>query len=178
MDGLVSFSLPIQGLRDGVHEFHFDIDREFFQSFEGAPISEGKLELTLTLEKRPSIMVLEFDFSGVVQTECDRCLAGINLPIEGIQRLVIKYSEEEQMEDAEVIYIHPEAQELQVARFAYEYIILAIPMIRVYDCEDEHPRPCNMEMLSLLEDQGVSESEEEDTDNPIWQELKKLKDKS
>jgi len=47
MESLNHFSIPIQGLKDGVHPFKFQIDRTFFKLFEESPIEEGKFEVNL-----------------------------------------------------------------------------------------------------------------------------------
>ena len=170
MDTLVQYTIPIKGLGPGVHEFDFHIDNDFFTHFENSPIQEGDLQLHLVFDKRADLFVLEFDFQGTVKADCDRCLAKIDLPIGNQQRLLVKFSLEEELEEAEVIYIHPEAQKLNVSKYIYEYICLAMPMIKVYDCDQEENRPCNEEMLGYLDNE-----EEENTDsNPIWDELKKL----
>lgn len=173
MEGLVSYSLPVKGLHDGIHEFQFHVDDRFFSCFENAPVGTADIDLTLTLDKRPGMMVLEFDFAGTIATECDRCLAPIQLPIEDTQTLVVKYSEEAEAEEADVIFIHPEASDLDVSRYVYEFIVLAIPMIRVYDCASEDPPVCNEEMLRLLEQQEGSQ-EEGGEENPVWKQLKDL----
>lgn len=180
MSGLVPYSLPIQGLNNGIHEYAFHIDREFFQCFENSPVTEGDIDLTLILDKRPTMLLLEFDFAGTIRTECDRCLAEIDLPVDGVEQLAVKYSEETELEEADVIFIHPESEELNVAQFIYEYIILAIPMIKVYDCSEENPPVCNQEMLELLEAQEQPKEEEgnEGEDNPLWKELKKFNRKN
>lgn len=177
MDGLVNYSLPIQGLGEGIHEYRFDVDALFFKHFENAPVAKSDIEVFLTLDKRSSMLVLDFEFYGTVRTECDRCLAEIDLPIEGTPQLVVKFSEEEEPEDAEVIFMHPEAEELHVARFIYEFIVLAIPMIRVYDCELDEPRVCNLDMLDRLE-KAEEPQDEPESDNPLWDALKKFKDNS
>ena len=170
MDTLVQYTIPIKGLGPGVHQFDFHIDSDFFTHFENSPIQEGDLQLQLIFDKRADLFVLEFDFQGTVKTDCDRCLTEIDLPISGQQRLLVKFSLEEELEEAEVIYIHPEAQKLNVSKYIYEFICLAMPIIKVYDCEEEENRPCNEEMLGYLDIE-----EEENTDsNPIWDELKKL----
>ncbi len=181
MNGLLPYSLPIKGLRDGIHTFQFSIGREFFKLFEDSPVEEGTIELSLVFDKRPNLFVLEFDFSGKIRSECDRCLAEINLPIGSTEQLLIKFSEEPKDDDPEVIYIHPEASDLNVAPFIYEFIVLSVPMIKVYDCEDDQPRPCNLDMLQFLADrevqqvpdpEDVTEDAPEDG-NPIWEDLKK-----
>ena len=101
MDPLIAFSIPVRGLRDGIHQFDFQIDRSFFGQFESAPVQEGDVSLQLELIKRPGLYTLTFSFEGTVKTECDRCLAPIDLPIEGEQRLLIKVSEAAEGEPAE-----------------------------------------------------------------------------
>ena len=178
MNGLIPFSLPIKGLRNGVHEFQYEVGAEFFAEFPESPVQDGKLSLKVILDKQPTLFVLDFNFSGTVRTDCDRCLAEIDLPIADRQQLIVKLSEENEVEDAEVIYIHPESSELNIGTFAYEFIILAIPMTRKYDCVADNYRQCNREMLDLLsknliEDAGAQDNSEK-TDNPIWNALKDL----
>ena len=176
MDPLISYSIPIQGLVNGIHHFDFQIDRSFFDNFEDSPIEESDIQLSLEFDKRPDLFVMMFKFEGSIKTACDRCLANIDLPIHGEQRLLVKLRvAEEESNDPEVIFIQPDAQKLQVAPFVYEFICLALPLIRVYDCEeDEHPQ-CDEEMLQYLEQKPKEQLDDDTpTDNPIWEELKKL----
>lgn len=177
MDSLVQYSIPVKGLRSGTHQFDFQVDVDFFRCFESSPVADGKIDLTLLFDKRPDMYVLQFDFEGTVKTECDRCLAQIDLPIADSQRLVVKLSEQTEAEDADVIYIHPEEQQLNVATYIYEYIILSMPFMKVYDCDNDKNRVCNEEMLYYLQnvqEEEAAEEEPENEQNPLWEELKKL----
>ena len=174
MDRLVSYSLPIKGLQNGIHEFIFHVDGDFFGHFEHSPVQIADIELTLVLDKRPGMLTLEFDFSGTIDTECDRCLAPIHLPVSDCQVVMVKYSEEEEQEDADVIFIHPETTSLDVSGYVYEFIVLSIPMIKTYDCQEENPPVCDQEMLLLLEQGNEPLPEEEKEENPVWQKLKDL----
>jgi len=113
MKPLIQYSLPVKGLRKGTHQFDFQIDSAFFEHFEGAPVSDGNIELTLLFDKRPNLYVLDFQFSGTLKTECDRCLAWIDLPVSGEPRLMVKFSTEadRESEEADVVYIDPETGE-------------------------------------------------------------------
>lgn len=178
MDALKPFKIPIKGLKPGIHQYKFDVDRLFFSHFEGSPIEEGNIKVTLKIDKRPEMLVLDFDFEGKTATNCDRCLANIQLPIIGQHQMVVKFTEIEKEDDEEVIYLTWEAPELDVARFIYENIVLSLPMIKVYDCEEEENPPCNDEMLDYLNnDQSIPSSEttgeEPESGNSIWSELKK-----
>ncbi len=180
MDPLITYSIPVKGLHNGIHQFEFQIDRLFFENFENSPIAESDILVKLEFDKRSDMYVLQFELEGTVRTQCDRCAADINLPIADSQRLLVKFSTEEEPEEADVIFINPEAQQLNVAKYIYEYICLAVPLIRVYDCESDDPRPCNEEALNYLSNGGqAGEPEEEEKEaNPIWDELKKLSNKN
>jgi uncharacterized metal-binding protein YceD (DUF177 family) len=178
MDGLVSYSLPIKGLHNGAHVFVFHVGKEFFKHFEHSPVEASAIVLTLTLDKRPGLMTLGFEFSGTIETECDRCLAPIHLPVADHRVLVVKYSEEVEPEDADVIYIHPEASSLDVSPYVYELIVLSLPMIKVYDCSAENPPVCDFEMLRFLEQKSEPPIDETSEENPVWKNLKDLYDKA
>ena len=170
MDALEQYTIPIKGLGLGIHQFDFEIKRAFFQRFEHSPIQDGAIQLNLTFDKRLDMYVLQFDFEGFVQTNCDRCLDALDLQLSDSQQLLVKLSAEERIEEAEVIYISPEASMFNVAKYAYEFICLSMPLIKVHS----ESNACNPEMLAYLD--GNEELEEnEETSNPIWEELKKFK---
>jgi len=171
MEALKEFTIPIEGLKDGVHEFDFQIDKSFFEHFESSPIQDGSFGLKLYFDKRPDMLVLTFDFSGRFMTSCDRCLENIDLSLSDAQQLVVKYSDQAK-DDAEIVYITRETQLLNVAKYVYENICLAIPIMKVCD-EIDNP-PCNDKMLDYLEG---SPEEDKTSENPIWEALKNFKKK-
>lgn len=173
MKALIPFSIPVSGLRDGQHRFDFEIDSSFFAAFDESPIEQGQLKVHLDFDKRPGMFVLEFTIEGTVETPCDRCLEKIQLPVTGEHRLLVKFSNEERPDEAEVIYVSPELEKLNVARYVYEFIVLSMPMIKVYDCENDENAVCNEEMLSYLDEEAASGSETIAEANPIWDELRK-----
>lgn len=175
MSALVEYSIPIKGIANGIHQFDYQIDQQFLQHFEESPITDAAVSVQLELEKKPGLFVLHFDISGTVKTNCDRCLADIHLPISGKERLLVKISTEEESEDPEVVYLHPEATRLKVADFIYEFVVLTIPMIKTYECEEEENLPCNEELLDRLYEAEEPEESEESDSNPIWDELKNFK---
>jgi uncharacterized metal-binding protein YceD (DUF177 family) len=164
MKRLAEFSLPIQGLTVGFYVYEFQIDAEFFSHFDASPVKIGDVQVQMNLDRLTDMLVFDFEISGIVRTECDRCLAEIDLPIESEEQLIVKFSEEWATKtDDDLTYIHPEASEFNVAEYIYEYIILAMPMMRVLeDCEEELPPPCDFEMLKRIQ-----KSEETPMDNPF-----------
>jgi uncharacterized protein len=171
MTALKEFIIPIEGLSVGMHQFDFQIDGEFFTHFEASPVKDGNFNLVLHFDKRPDMLVLTFDLTGTFKTDCERCLENIDLPVTDSLQLIIKYSDDAQKED-EIIYIPQETKMLNVAKYAYEIVILAIPIIK--NCDEIDDPPCNDKMLDYLD---KSEEEKEKTENPIWEALKKFNKK-
>lgn len=171
MEALIQYAIPVKGLRQGLHNFHFDIDDSFFSHFESSPIMKGSLELDLSFEKRTDMYLFEFSLKGSIKTECDRCLAPINLPVHSEEELLVKFTVENQEEEPDIVYVHPETQQFNVAPYVYEFIVLAVPMIKVYDCESEEQLPCNEDMLDYLEE-AEDQTQEEAANNPFREALK------
>ena len=170
MDTFVAYILPIQGLKTGVHHFKFEVDNAFFAQFEDAPVQEGKIFFELELDKRPDMMLFDFTMEGTVKAECDRCTATIDLPLEDERQLIVKFGEEDvEVDDDEVIFIPKDAPVFNVAKYLYEFVVLALPITNTYDCEDDAEPPCNFEVLKHLKPDT-----DEGSTNSIWDSLRDL----
>jgi len=176
MDALSPFLLPIGGLKNGFHQFDFQVDKSFFDRFESSLIQDGDFDLIVFMDKRTDMLDLKFVFKGFAKTDCDRCLAPIRLPTEGENRLIVKFGEEQPEEKAEVFYLPIGETEFSVAPFVYEFISLALPMIKRYDCEKENPRPCDLGLLAKLSAVSSSDGPTQvgDSDDSPWDVLKNL----
>lgn len=174
MNHLRQFTIPIQGLKLGIHEYNFSIDDEFFSHFEDTPIKEGTFDVKFMIDIREDMLVLTFDFEGSIKTDCDRCLAAINLPVSGEEDLIVKYAEESD-DEIDIVYIERGTAELNVATYIYEYICLARPVTNIYDCEEEPENVCDTKMLEYLENKPTETSDEDESSNSPWDVLKDFK---
>jgi uncharacterized metal-binding protein YceD (DUF177 family) len=169
MNVLDQFSIPVSGLRNGLHGYDFSIGKDFFQAFEESPIKDGSVAVHLDFDKSEDMYVMVFSFEGKVEVTCDRCLDPFALPIEDQQSLMVKF-DEEPWEDAEVVFILKGTPSLNVARYIYEFINLAVPMIKTHDDAGDD---CNPDMLKYLE-QAEEEKADEPIPNPFRDALKDL----
>lgn len=169
MSGLIQFQLPVKGLKDGLHNYEFDIDSEFFKEFEESPIQNANVVVEMIFDKSPDMFVLDFHIKGKIQTDCDRCLSPINLPIESKNQLLIKLTQEETQNEADIVFVDSAISILDVSEYIYDFIILSVPLKKVYDCLSENPRPCNLKMLEYLNQNQTDLIKE---DNPFKEALK------
>lgn len=173
--------IAFTGLKDGKHNFHFDVEDTFFEQFENSLIEGGKLAVDVELDKGPTMMNVEFNIKGYIHVMCDRCSDYFNYPVEGQENLIYKFSDEE-LGDEKIRCITSEEVEIDLAQPIYEFAALLLPQRRV------HPEgECNEEMLNAMDEylmvesqpesqEKVVEEAEEDSDtDPRWEALKKLK---
>jgi len=154
------FIIPFVGLKQGKHEFQFEVTDTFFETFEYSIIQEGDLHVDFTLDKKDTMMVGEFQLNGHVNTSCARCNDPMEVPIEGEFRLVYKFGTEP-TEDETLVIVFPEEFEINIKHSILEFINVLVPARAV------HPEgECNEEMLDHLSNYIVnSVDEDEDDDN-------------
>ena len=111
---------------------------------------------------------------GEVELICDRCLETYLQPIESSNLMLVKFSETETDDGDEVIYIHPGAYQVEVAKLIYEFIVLSIPIRHVHPDDNEGKSLCDPEMLQKLDEYKATDLPEIDPIDPRWNDLKKI----
>ncbi len=170
--GKSQYIIQFGGLPVGVHEFEFDVEDKFFKSIENSELQKANLQVKAILTKQNNLLQLQFEINGTVGIECDRCLKDFDYPITTEENLVIKFGEPEESND-EILVIREGEAEFDVAHYIYEYIILAIP-VRKVPCElDKELFICDEAAIEKLN--SISTDLENETKNPMWEQLNKLK---
>jgi len=170
MDLFIAYSIPIQGLKVGIHHFRYALDQDFFRHFEDTPIGVSLIDVDMELDKRSDMFLLAFSMKGWVEVVCDRCTALIKLPLSIQSRLIVKYGDAEGETEDEVVFIHRETSHFNVSKYLYEFSVLALPITNTYDCQNDPNPPCNREVLQYLEQNDASKKS-----NPVWDALKDFK---
>ena len=174
MNYLSQFTIPFSGLKEGKHLFDFSADHRFFAGFEESEIEKGSVNIQVELEKRTTYLRLKFMLQGEVELICDRCLETYSQPIESTNPMLVKFSETETDDGDEVIYIHPGAHQIDVAKLIYEFIVLSIPIRHVHPENEEGKSLCDPEMLQKLDEYKATDLTEIDPIDPRWNDLKKI----
>jgi uncharacterized metal-binding protein YceD (DUF177 family) len=164
------YILQFVGLGLGEHEYEFKINDAFFENLEYSEIKQGDIQVDLNLLKQSTMMVLQFKINGTIKTICDLCSDELDLPINGIHKLIVKVGGSDTgNDDDDIITVAANEHELELSQYIYEYITLSLPIKRV------HPdaATCNQEVLHKVQDLLIEE-EKEETD-PRWNDLKNIK---
>lgn len=167
MNYLKQFVIQFSGLSQGVHQYHFEIDDAFFAEREYSDIRRAKVNVNLQLEKSAGMMVLNFLLSGWVQCECDRCLEYYRQPVDGHNRIIVKFGEKAYEESEEVIVLPAQEHQIDLAHYLYEFIALCIPVRRVHPGGEGNE--CSPEVIARLEKLTQNQA-----NDPRWDSLKNI----
>lgn len=170
--------MRISGLGEGDHDFSFELDQQFFASFEHPEIENGNVQALIKLEKRPGVMALHFTLAGEVEVLCDRCLESLMIRIRTSQVIFIQTGEKPEEIEDDVVIIGKDDHEIEVGQFMYEFIMLALPVQRIHPDDDEGNSLCNSVMLEKLKAHRAQESERNDQTDPRWDALKGIFEKN
>ncbi|AZA52303.1 YceD family protein [Chryseobacterium sp. G0201] len=174
MDKLRNYDVSFSGLKTGKHQFKFEIDKTFFQLFDTEQeFTNPKITVDVFLEKHTTFLEFEIETSGTVDLVCDITNADFEHPIENDIKVLVKFGEEYDDSEEDVITISTSDHAFNVAQLIYENVALSIPMKKVSpNVSDE-----DLEILEKFSPKEVEKEKEPESD-PRWEALKKLKDKN
>ncbi len=142
MDVTKAYSIAYKGLKNGRHEFAFEVDGSLFEAFENPEIHDGACKVTVALTRSETMLRAEVAIEGYVVVACDRCLEDCRVPVAFAGELLVKFSDEIRDYDGEVLWLSPAETEVDLSQYIYESIVLSLPYQRV------HPEgECDPEML-------------------------------
>ena len=151
------YIIQFKGLKEGVHDFSFSIDKPFFEAFEYLAVPDGHIEVHAELTKKSSFLELDVDLTGIMQVQCDRCLEYFELPVDYSGHLMVRFSESEKDPDEEVIWLKPEEYKLDLSHYFYEFLSLSLPIRKVHPDLPNGEPGCDPEMLKKLNEYLISE---------------------
>lgn len=171
---LREYQIPFVGLKEGVHHFNYELDDVFFRHFPESQVQEGKVFVDLALDKKERLFVLNFDISGTIKTDCDRCGQPFDLPIHGNYTMYVKLGDkrEEDVDNEEVVWIPDSESILDVSEIIYEFVHLSVPMLKVHPDTKEGLPGCDPEILKLLSEEEEAPGEQDN--DPRWDILNNL----
>lgn len=171
MDKFRNYDIEFSGLKNGKHEFSFEIDKKFFQLFDTEQeFTDPKIVAEILMDKHTSFLELLIKTSGTVNLVCDISNENFDHPIEHEIEVLVNFGEEYDDSNIDVITIPKMDHAFNTAQLIYEDVMLSIPMKKVSPNLSE-------EDLEILEKFSPQEDiEEEPVSDPRWEALKKLKD--
>lgn len=175
MKELKTFTIPFVGLKEGKHQFEYKIDKTFFDFFDYQDFNNTSVEVNLELNKKTTLLELNFDISGFVNVNCDLTNEPFDQNIKTDFDLVVKFGDEFNDEEIDMLVLPHGAYEVNVQQYIYELIVLAVPRKRIHPGVEDGT--LSSEILDKLEELSPKtekiKKKDSETD-PRWNTLKKL----
>ncbi|WP_298155160.1 DUF177 domain-containing protein [Flavobacterium sp.] len=177
MKKLNEFLIPFIGLKLGKHQFEYQIDKTFFAAYEYDDFESCDIKVNVVLEKKSTMLELNFKHKGTVHVPCDLTGEMFDLTVKGKLRLVVQFGEEFNNDNEELLILPHGEHQIDISQYIYEMIVLSIPLKRVHpgikDGTLQSEALDKLRELSVKETKKAEEIKEENTD-PRWDKLKQL----
>ena len=169
MKDLKEFNIPFVGLKEGKHLFQYEVDNTFFELYNYNEFEKSSINVALEFVKKSTLFELNFTASGTVNVPCDVTNEYFDLEITATLPLVVKFGQEYNDDNEEILILPHEVYQFSVAQFIYEMIVLGIPNKRV------HPKVLDGTMeTEALEQLEIKKEKTVETTDPRWDKLKNL----
>ncbi len=168
------YIIRFKGLKEGKHPFNFELKKPFFEEFRVLEAADGRLFVSIMLDKKSQHMELDIDINGFINVQCDRCLDYFDLPIKYIGKVYVKFSEESFEDSDDIIVLHPDDYELDIKQYLFESVGLSIPYKKIHPEDERGFSGCNSEMIDKLENLKSKGKKNDDYTDPRWDKLKNI----
>ena len=172
------FLIPFIGLKLGKHQFEYQINKTFFDNFDYDEFESSAIKVNVVLDKKNTLLELNFKHTGTVHVPCDLTNEMFDLPIKGKCRVVVQFGEEFNDDNDELLILPHGEHQIDIAQIIYEMIALSIPLKRVHPgIKDGTLTSDSLDKLNELRVEEVKKeknTEKEENIDPRWDKLKQL----
>lgn len=176
MKDLKDFDISFRGLKDGLHQFEYEIEKEFFDFFNYDEFYNSTVKVILSFLKKPTMFELNFNCNGWVEVNCDVTSELFQQPIKSSIDLIVNFGDEFNDENEDLLIIPHSEFKLNIAQYIYEAIVLSVPIKRIHPgVNDGTLESIVLDKLKELEIKIEEEQQEDDTHkdiDPRWDKLK------
>ena len=166
------YLIPFAGLKLGKHQFEFKINKKFFDGFSFDEFESCDVTVNVVLEKKSTMLEINFKHNGTVNVPCDLTGEPFDLPIKGKIKLVVQFGDEFNNDNDELLVLPHGEHQIDLSQYIYEMIVLSVPLKRVHPGVKDGT--LQTEALKKLNELQVKEVTKEDDIDPRWDKLKQL----
>ena len=180
MKNLKEFDISFTGLKDGDHQFEYKIEKTFFDFFDYDEFQNSNVNVALSFLKKPTMFELNFVFKGWVEVNCDVTNELFHQPIDTDMELIVKFGDEFNDENEDLVIIPHSDFKMNVAQYIYEAIVLAVPIKRIHPgvadgtLQSETLDALKKFQVKLEEEETEQEENIHKEIDPRWNKLKNI----
>ncbi|MDY0090503.1 MAG: DUF177 domain-containing protein [Flavobacteriaceae bacterium] len=167
------YLIPFAGLKIGKHQFGFEINQKFLKHFNYEEFNSCLINVLVVLNKKSNMLEFVLKHKGSVNVPCDLTNENFDLPIKGTMNLIVKFGEEYNDDNEEMLILPHGEYQLDISQYIYEMIVLSVPSKRVHPGVKDGT--LQSEILDKLQEFSVKENKiDKNETDPRWDKLKQL----
>jgi len=175
MKDLKEFDISFMGLKEGNHQFEYVIEKKFFDFFNYDEFYNSNIKVELSFLKKATMFELSFGIAGWVEVTCDVTNELFHQPIETSMNLIVKFGDEFNDENEDLIIIPYSDYKFNIAQYIYEAIVLSVPIKKIHPGVNDGT--LQSEVLEKLRELEIKEEDLEENNkeiDPRWNKLRNI----
>ena len=172
MQFLNQFVISFTGLKEGEHEYKFELEEKFFEHFEYNDFNSCQIDTTVILNKKSNLLEFNFYSKGKINLNCHVSNEPFDYDQEHNMKLVVKFSSELSDDNEELLVLPVGQTQINIAKYLFEMIVLSLPIKIIHPGVNDGS--LETETLKRLRDYESNVLENKDKSDPRWDKLKDL----
>ena len=176
MKNTKEYLIPFAGLKLAKHQFEYQINNAFFEVFDYNEYQDSNIKVNVVLKKTSTLLELNLKHKGTVNVPCDLTNEDFDLLIKGKMKLIVRFGEEFNNDNEELLILPHGEFEIDIAQYIYEMIVLSVPLKRIHPgIKDGSLQTEALTKLNELKVKEIKkEQKEKENIDPRWDKLKQL----
>ena len=176
MKNTKEYLIPFAGLKLAKHQFEYQINNAFFEIFDYNEYQDSNIKVNVVLKKTSTLLELNLKHKGTVNVPCDLTNEDFDLLIKGKMKLIVRFGEEFNNDNEELLILPHGEFEIDIAQYIYEMIVLSVPLRRIHPgIKDGSLQTEALTKLNELKVKEIKkEQKEKENIDPRWDKLKQL----
>jgi len=176
MKALKSYDIKFSGLKNGQHQYRFNLDRQFFEQFDYDEFAGCNIDILVDLNKSDNLLEFNIHSSGTVNVPCDISGENYDQDINGVLDFIVKFGASYNDDRDDLIIIPYNSHLINIAQQIYESVLLHLPVKRIHpDIASGKKQTENAKyIINYQEDNQEKKKEDKQDIDPRWAALKKI----
>lgn len=172
MNPLSAYKITFSGLKEGNHNFNFEVSNQLFLSFKYLEFNNCKISADVNLIKKSNLLEIEIKSKGTINLNCHVSDESFDYDHSEHHKFVVKFGNSFNDEDPEMLVVPFGTYEINLSQQLYEMIVLSLPLKVVHPGINDGT--LKSKTLERLKDFQNRKMNSKNTD-PRWDKLKDLK---
>ena len=172
MNSLSNYKITFSGLKEGNHNFNFEVNNQFFSLFQYTEFNNCKISADINFIKKSNLLEIEINSKGIINLNCHVSDESFDYDHSAYYKFVVKFGNSFNDEDPEMLVVPFGTYEINLSQQLYEMIVLSLPLKVVHPgINDGTLKSKTLDRLKEFQSGKINSK----NCDPRWDKLKDLK---